>query len=348
MILNTQTPRQKAKPRARGFTLVELLVVIAIIGVLVALLLPAIQAAREAARRMSCTNNLKQIGLACMNYESSRKVLPPGSAFAPNSLNGLSWHALILPYAEFGSVASEISRQIREGTTVQPIGRSGNTREVPPDIYSLQGLNELRIGPYLCPSIDEDNAIDDLAQSEWGRTMYSTNYSGVAGSAFSRNDPEFFVGIDNSLSGVMNRDGVMYYDSQVAFRHIIDGTSNTFMAGERWYQLRSWIIGAREVSATAFFLYSSKNIDRRYPPNASLDATGYYRSHVYYGNQPPLPPGGQEITSLNDLFFGSFHTGGVNFVMADGSVHFIQDSIDLEVYVALASANGQEPFGSLP
>ena len=109
---------------SRGaFTLVELLVVIAIIGVLVALLLPAIQAAREAARRMSCQNNLKQMGLAMLNYEGTKKVLPPGSTMGmPQTRNGLSWHVEILPFAEFSSLQSKIENRIKDNTKVTSSG----------------------------------------------------------------------------------------------------------------------------------------------------------------------------------------------------------------------------------
>src|SRR3954462_14274961 len=97
----SRTMRVEHQPKRLGFTLVELLVVIAIIGILVALLLPAIQAAREAARRTKCVNQLKNIGLACLNYESARKTYPPSSTNASNvNINGLSWHMLILPYVE--------------------------------------------------------------------------------------------------------------------------------------------------------------------------------------------------------------------------------------------------------
>src|SRR6478752_7496148 len=109
------------KSRRVGFTLVELLVVIAIIGVLVALLLPAVQQAREAARRMSCQNNLKQLGLAMHNYESTHKVLPPGGQPAKGTSNnyGVSWLALILPYMEQGNVYDKFDF---EGTTAAQTG----------------------------------------------------------------------------------------------------------------------------------------------------------------------------------------------------------------------------------
>ena len=309
----------------RGFTLVELLVVIAIIGVLVALLLPAIQSAREAARRMSCGNNLKQIALACMNYESSRGSLPPGSTAHPNpGKNGYSWHMLILPYAEFAQLEDEISRQIEDKTTIGGGGRGGGTTVVVPEPYQLDGINELVLPVYACPSDGE--TFDDLAEALWGRTLQSSNYATVAGSAFSRGDREQYVGSAGTLSGPTNHDGVMYYDSYIKLSEITDGTSNSFLAGERWYQLRAWVIGTRMGSSSVFYMYSSKNVDGSIPPNGQFDS-GYYMSHVTYGNDPPLPAGGQEILSLNDLYWGSFHPGGVNFARADGSVYFVADDI---------------------
>jgi len=102
-------PIQTSEKRPFGFTLVELLVVIAIIGILVALLLPAIQAAREAARRTKCINNLKNLGLACLNYESAKRSYPPSSSTASDkSVNGLSWEVLVLPYVEESGIGDSI------------------------------------------------------------------------------------------------------------------------------------------------------------------------------------------------------------------------------------------------
>ena len=147
----------------RAFTLVELLVVIAIIGVLVALLLPAIQSAREAARRMSCTNGQKQIGLAMLNYESSFKKLPPGSTAGTQGKNGFSWHVEILPYAEFSNLKNNIQTQIEALTTTSSGGRGGVPVVNRPEPYQLQGVDEDKIDVYRCPSDSE--RFDDLCES---------------------------------------------------------------------------------------------------------------------------------------------------------------------------------------
>jgi len=349
-MLNTQTPRQIAKPRARGFTLVELLVVIAIIGVLVALLLPAIQAAREAARRMSCTNNLKQIALACHNYESSHGVLPPGSLPHPQGSNGLSWHVSILPYAEFGTIRDEVRNTIDRLT--RPPGRGSGPPQMP-DIYDgdpiLRQLREIRIPYYQCPS--DYNIYDDITEDE---RFSSTSYSGIAGSAQSRGvpagDPDEWVGTPNAcLCGPMNKDGTIFFNSQVGFRQIIDGTSNTFLIGERYYVRRSWLTGAtggNPIPTGAACMFSSKNIHATYPMNSDPNQVGYYCGHVRFGDNPTMPPGGQERVPLNDLWFGSYHPGGAHFAYADGSIHFLNDDVAMEIYLAMGSRNSGLALGS--
>ncbi|QEG37544.1 DUF1559 domain-containing protein [Bythopirellula goksoeyrii] len=349
------TSSEKVCFRARrGFTLVELLVVIAIIGVLVALLLPAIQAARESARRMTCTNHLKQMGLANLNYESSNKKLPPGSTAGTSNKNGFSWHVEILPFAEFSSLNNQIQQQI-EAKTVTRTTRAGTIEDLP-EPYQLEDVDEIKIDVYRCPS--DSLRYDDLARITWGRYLESTNYYGVAGSAYSRSvqNPQL-GGIDpldfrtGSLEGSTNFDGPLFYDSEVKFSEITDGTSNTFMIGERWYQVRSWLIGGREASsgnpsnnvAPSHLMYSVKNIDSRYLPNSEF-GPGYYVLHDNYSEEK-IPPGGQAVVGLNDLYWGSFHSGGVNFAYVDGSVHFISDDIDPLTWLAMGSRNGGEVVG---
>lgn len=334
--------------KQRGFTLVELLVVIAIIGVLVALLLPAIQAAREAARRMDCANNVKQIALACHNYESSRGTLPPASTAHPNEgKNGYAWGMLVLPYAEFGSIHDEINRQIAELTEEQDNRRGGGTTTEVPAADELDGINELKLPVFTCPSDPEP--LDDLTLAGHQYTDESlamgSNYVAVAGSAHSRNDQEQFAGNPIGLAGANNKDGAMTVGTGIKFSQITDGTSNTYMIGERWYQLRSWFFGSRQTGDETFLNYSAKNVHRAVPLNGEFQ-TGYYQSHVYYGNDPPMPSGGQECLPLNDLYFGSFHSGGVNFAYADGSVHFVSDDIDPDTYEAMGSRNGDLVFNS--
>ncbi len=352
--MNTQTsPKQisslSSRTRSRGFTLVELLVVIAIIGVLVALLLPAVQAAREAARRMQCLNNIKQIGLACLNYESAIGALPEGAR--PNSSekagkyegkNGLSFHVTILPYAEVGNVSASINDIIKRKSTTKTSRRGGGgSYQVEPDVYQddeLKELRQLNISAYLCPS--DPDIFDDFVDDE---QYTSRSYFGVTGSAASRGADEF-IGGDNWK---MNQDGALYYGSKTKFKDITDGTSNSFLVGERWYQTRSWLVGGRADSATSVILYSCKNIDRRYPLNVPLAPNNYYISHVQWGNNPPMEPGGSQEVGLHNLFFGSFHPGGANFGNVDGSCHYINDSIDLDLYLGMASVSGQEVISAL-
>lgn len=326
-----------------GFTLVELLVVIAIIGVLVALLLPAVQAAREAARRTQCLNNVKQIGLACLNYENTLGTLPEGAR--PNlaeraghydGINGLSFHVTILPYAEFGNLSDQLMEILKRKSTQKTSRGGGDGYTIEPDVYvdpELENLRQMRVSAYLCPS--DDQIFDDIEDAE---QYTSRSYYGVTGSAVSRGASDHL----GSGEWAMNTDGALFYGSKTELRKVTDGTSNSFLVGERWYQRRSWLVGGRASSATSIVLYSCKNIDRRYPINVPLAPNNYYVSHVAFGNNPPIVPGGSQEVSLHNLYFGSHHPGGAHFGFIDGSCHFLPDDIDLDVYLGLASVNGQE------
>lgn len=352
MTHNSSNTGNRSLARRRAFTLVELLVVIAIIGVLVALLLPAIQAAREAARRMSCQNHLKQIGLACLNYESAKKVLPPGASPNPqNGNNGLAWTVEILPYAEFSSLQSEITRRMKDNT--KPGSRGGMQA---PDVYSLDSsayrkageieFGKVSVSVYRCPS--DAVRYDDLKLNhptnpdQWE----ATNYSGVTGSAFARGDTEQTGGTSGtsgtaSFYGPNNRDGCLFYDSKVKLKDVTDGTSNTFLAGERWYQVRSWLTGGRGEGGDSVVSYAMKGIDENVPPNGEFSA-GYSFSHSEYKLEPELPAGAREVLGMSELYWGSFHPGGLNFAFADGSTHFVSSDIDGTTWEAYGSRNGGE------
>lgn len=285
-----------------------------------------------------------------MNYENAIGSLPDGARAHPGQLvgvygrNGMSFHVTILPYAEYGNLNSAYLDQIKEFTVTRTQRGGGQTYEDEPDVMDsrLTAFRTLSINAYLCPS--DDGVFDDLTDDE---QFTSRSYFGIAGSARSREEfdgqyADDYVGSSIGLAGVMNMDGALYFDSHVKLRKVTDGTSNSFLVGERWYTLRAWMIGARATSSTNFLLYSCKNIDRRYPLNVSLYPNNYYKSHVVYGNNPEMPPSGSQEVQLNDLFFGSYHPGGANFVLIDGSGHFIQDDVDIEIYLAMASVNGQE------
>ena len=311
---------------------------IAIIGVLVGLLLSAIQAARESSRRMSCQNNLKNIALACLSHESSRGSLPTGSYVnkVPKR-NGLSWLVELLPHLENNTLQSEISRQVKEYRKTDP-------QKSDPNIYELQQVNEVHVPSFSCPSDDE--IIDDHDQG-----LAGSSYAGVSGSAASRGDDRT-VGDENNLCGEVNFDGVFYPGSRTMLRQVEDGTSNTLLAAERWYQLRAWTAGAYwpppggtgslgDTPVPNSCMSALKNVDADIPLNASLASVGYYKGHED-DERPGEAPADQKIISYNNLPFGSFHPGGANLCMVDGSVHFLEENIDPKVFVAMASRDGAE------
>lgn len=339
--------------RQSGFTLVELLVVIAIIGILVALLLPAVQAARESARRLSCSNNLKNIGLACLNYESAKGTLPPGGTnTAGRQQSGLGWPVWILPYCE-GSVVTE--------QAIDVFAVSG-------DAYgsAMDELNRLIMPMYYCPSDPEIKTQQEKYLTSDRRQM---SYAGVAGSYFDRTGEcyserqsgAFCVESSDPTFRQNNYDGLMIQDWPVELRKVTDGLSNTVMIGERWYAVRAWMIGsywltkngasgsgrprrnepAPEGPQPTTALFAMKNITSAVPLNHDLNVSCYV-GHQNSTDRPNLPETSARNLSVNDLPFGSFHTGGVNFVYGDGSVKFLADDLDLDIYVALASRNGEE------
>lgn len=326
--------------RCHAFTLVELLVVIAIIGVLTGLLLSAVQAARESSRRMSCQNNLKNIALASLSYESARGNLPPGSTInKEKKRNGLSWHVELLSYLENDPLLNEIQRQVE-------VFRQTDPSHQPPNTLELESVNEVHVPSYGCPSDDE------VVDNRNGQGLAASSYAGVAGSAASRGDAERFVGDDNGLCGVVNFDGVFYPGSKVALRQIQDGTSTTLLVGERWYQLRTWTAGAYwpppqesgdldDTPVPVSCMSALKNVDAQVPLNAPLAAVGYYRGHLDE-DRPGAVSDDQKIVGFNNLPYGSFHPGGANVGAVDGSVHFVADDVDTAVFVALASRDGEE------
>jgi len=265
-----------------GFTLVELLVVIAIIGVLVALLLPAVQMAREAARRSECSNHNKQIGLALHNYHDTFLQLPAGwvaTAGSPRAEGtpGWGWAAGTLPFLEEENIQSQIVFEL-------PIANGAN-----------QAARETEIHGFLCPSAPgpEDFVLG-------GITVARSNYVGNFGS----------LEIEDAPSA---GDGVFYHNSKTRFRDITDGLSNTFMVGERSSVIdhSTWVgvvEGGDEAMARVV---------------ASADHT-------------PNDP----AAHFDD--FSSVHPGGAMFLLSDGSVRFISETIDHGAYVAAATRAGGE------
>ena len=338
--------------RHAAFTLVELLVVIAIIGVLVALLLPAVQAAREAARRLSCQSTVRQLGLASLNFESAQKRYPPGAEYSKfgGGKNGPSFLVYLLPYIEELALSASILDQIKE-----------NEDNRTWDVYQLQGINQKQLVMFTCPSDSE--AKDKFFGDTQGHR--ASNYSAVAGSYWYRHpNPNCSAALDprvqcanHGFCGPTNFDGILHVAGRVRPGQVKDGTSKTLLIGERWYQLRSWSVGVYyEVNPNVpprgpaekpkepipSCVSAVKNIGYL-PINHDFASDGYYVSHAPT-DRPPAIPGASYTIRFNDLPWGSFHTAGANFVSADGSVRFLTDSLDQSVFLALGSRNGSENF----
>ncbi len=312
--------------RRRAFTLVELLVVIAIIAVLVGLLLPAVQAAREAARRMTCSNHLRQLVLATHLYESRRGVLPPGSRLHDlRQRAGVSWRAIVLDGVEETSLQEFIGLADNGGyTNLYPTHV--------PDVF-------------VCPSSPErptDNgAYDPSTPATLQLDRGWSSYAGVNGSGAT---PKGVWDLTNTFNGDLYIDGVFYPGSEVRMSQVTDGTSQTLALGERAYGVTRWdplIDGAiwdgppgptrriEEVKSIA-----TKNV--RYPINGDPGQFGYY------GADTAAPPGANRSLKINDFYFGSHHPGGAHFAMTDASVQFFRDDVDINLYRALGSRNGGE------
>ena len=340
----------------RGFTLVELLVVISIIGVLIALLLPAVQTAREAARRMSCGNNLKQMGLAIQNYHTARQRLPAGYLSFPTSdgsgpaearidpltwdaAPGWGWGAQLLPYLEQGNVAQIIDE-------AQPIWT--------PDYANIINNN---FAVFLCPSASgepEPFAIRDEPgdpiliggrEIVVGRSHYVASHGQEScwGECGASTTGEIFTNIYNSttetvvIDGDVSRvaDGPFYRNSRTRMRDISDGTTNTIFLGEHSSALseKTWV-GVVPGAFTHPNFFSPEN-----GPDAAATLT-----LVHAG-----PSGGElDITGfpiIHPINFPTFHVGqmysehpsGGQVGFGDGSVRFISEDVDLILFAELSS-----------
>ncbi len=360
----------------RGFTLIELLVVIAIIAVLVGLLLPAVQKVREAANRMSCANNLKQVALASLNYESSNGYLPPRSGSV--SVNGVYYQndaspqATILPYVEQDNKYNLFNLRYRTWNDTDPVNNAFNGGPDGQGINLYARIQDVK--SYLCPS-DPSTTVRGANQHNTSDLTYPegrVNYLGSLGTTSQEVSSSTLRGIfaGGTFSSTNGLKGARMAD-------ILDGTTNTAMWAEVMRTTDSWphVSGIR--TNTVIILDSSvasaPDSDGRAIPSC---ATGNpWTSSISYGGLEfdrylwgcslythTLPPNwnrnrlsGNQSGQYNcgdtaivhfHVAASSYHPGGVNVALADGSVHFVSQGIDFAIWQAVGSMAGGEAFSS--
>ena len=345
----------------RAFTLIELLVVIAIIGVLIALLLPAVQSAREAARRSQCTNNLKQLALAAHNYHDQNNCLPPMTTFPAGQEQSwgwsYSWTLGLLPGLEQTAVYNAFNYSL---------GMFGNGN----GFTYQQGNNTvayLQLAMFLCPS----ESVKTKPQTPYGTTNYVGNYGGPGSIRYYSGTIVPLTSAD--LGGHSNL-------GPVGFESIRDGTSNTALFSERVLGLHgnpsvrlNSMDGKRGLfqaptgappdsdngAATLAFVQSCKSL-----PGSTLSSASDRNGYVWIASYPyhlvvnsythVMPPNGTSCANPSDAswlsFIGpsgaapptSFHSGGVNMAFSDGSVRFVKDSVNIQTFWAIGSRAGGE------
>jgi prepilin-type N-terminal cleavage/methylation domain-containing protein/prepilin-type processing-associated H-X9-DG protein len=331
-------------PARRGFTLVELMVVIVIIALLMAMLLPGVQAAREAARNARCQNNLKQLGLACLNYERSHGGLPPASIFpqyitSNPSINvttlgdqvRIGWLWLILPYLEQSNLADQYHF------------------DVPWFDPSLQTLINGRLSVMECPTdpvaghtIPNCQITDPVSGQTVSFTAAACDYfvtvalnSNVVG-VFNARQDETYTSANNTL---YNFQGALQDDKATNISEIRDGTSNTMMVAEMSGREKAYVTGG---------ILDVKNTNHTWQ-TYGYGAWAHNNKHVVttYTFDAQSSPGPCAINCSNQYAIYSFHPHGANALFADGSVHFLSQEIDMTIFCDLvARADGDVIAGS--
>jgi prepilin-type N-terminal cleavage/methylation domain-containing protein/prepilin-type processing-associated H-X9-DG protein len=318
----------------RGFTLIELLVVIAIISVLIALLLPAVQSARAAARRIQCTNNLKQLALAAMNYESTHGIFPPGQMkLTTRPPSGFTLFVNLLPFME-----------------QQPLFSGWNFSNAFDNLYSSTARSATIINGLLCPAdIIPMNPIQNgTTSNEWyGITSYGGN-----------------AGTQSHPFSAVTSDGIFFYTgpaaptfSQVRISGVTDGLSNTLFFGERnhfdpnydSFAPPGWTFFSQTMGMWGWWASSSGGYGLSDVAESTYSPINYVVP-ISYGS-PGASGLSQSTFATNYEYprvnsFGSLHPGGANFAMCDGSVRFLKSTIAQPTYHALGTRAGGEVISS--
>jgi len=292
--------KRSARP---AFTVIELLVVIAIIGILLSLLLVAVQHVRAAAARVHCANNLRQVGLGLHHYHDDQSAFPPGWTYpTPNaSYPYMGWGPRILPYVEQDGLWRQAEQAYAQFP--DPFALTNNPPHLMDKVVILFG----------CP-----------ADPRYGHGGDITGYP----VAFT-----WYLGVEGRSNRFIRRNGILYHDSHVRMTDITDGASQTIMVGER--------PPSPDSRFGSWYAAQGQNLDG----SGEMVLSAEERNH-WYDSCPPGPyqygPG--TLSNVCDAFhFWSLHTGGANFLYADGSVHFLTYGA-ASVLPAMATRNGGEPI----
>jgi prepilin-type N-terminal cleavage/methylation domain-containing protein/prepilin-type processing-associated H-X9-DG protein len=323
--------------RRRGFTLIELLVVIAIIGILIGLLLPAVQKVRESAARAQCTNNLKQIGLALQNYHDANNWFPPGYIDGNNDPNstpdndvgpGWGWASFLLPYVEQQNVYNQIN--FRMGVGVGPNA----------------AISQLPLKVHQCPS---DGNQQNFTVWPTSVVVAHGNYVGCNGweECFysASGNPQAGAGTDGLAGGLGGSGlGLFWRNSRTKIASVTDGLSNTIVVGERCaaHAPSTWTGAVTRGQCPAWMATVPWTTPYSPPPGPAYDNADFDEALVLgHCNATHLPSADNPIYDPDT--FWSMHTPrGANFLFGDGSVHFLSSAIDPFTYQYLATIAGGE------
>ncbi len=331
-----------ARRDTRGFTLVELLVVIAIIGVLVALLLPAIQTAREAARRMSCTNNMKQVTLGLHNYHDTNGSLPPLYVGPAQAEGALSWAVHLLPFVEQQPLFAEFEKLSH---------KTGGPAKLDSDaFYATVGSRAggFELPAYVCPSATVGKKAASTTDAFWLGT--TGEFAALSYKLCTGTDVD---GVDTANNGMFQAIyGLRFSDAR-------DGTSNVFLVGE---------VAITGSPPTSFVGFAAKGNVKQLPllatfpvsdpcaadhdgssyTSAGTDVQGHYWHHglahysSFQADNLPNGPSCYESASISSVAASSRHPGGANFAFGDGSVRWVGSSMDRAAYNKLGTRDDGE------
>jgi prepilin-type N-terminal cleavage/methylation domain-containing protein/prepilin-type processing-associated H-X9-DG protein len=348
---------------SRGFTLIELLVVIAIIGILIALLLPAVQMARETARTAQCANNLKQIGLAMHAYLETHEAFPQGCAVPPERYHGFLFWAYLLPYMENDNLSALLSEDTHCGTVSKDAWTHPEQGSMGCNAHLRWCFNNVAIPWLSCPSsslprmTDLEEGVNDFAETLVPAKVQPADYSGVSGSVQGKHfykqgaTAKAFTGLLTELVEAPGRFHNPYVENSgptighgpVAPREVIDGLSQTLLVAET----SGWLYTADGKTSlgrtTVAFTQGSCCPDWDGPAHRGLTTVLHpvgTKSASALGADDPLYPGCAHMPIQSE------HPQGANVLMGDGSVHFLTNGTNLDVLYRMADRNDGRGFGT--